>query len=242
MIEVDSLVKRYAGVTAVDGISFKVDKGEIIGFLGKNGAGKSTTMKILSSFFPPTSGSARVAGFDCVTESMEVRRRVGYMPERVPIYEDMRVEEYLRYRAKLKGVAWRGRERAVNEAILAAGLKEVRRKLVGSLSKGYRQRAGLADAIVHKPELLILDEPTAGLDPVASGLLKAELRAARADGRTILISSHILVELEELADDVAFLSEGRLRFAGPVEALLRETGTRRLEPAVAALLRGLRVV
>ncbi|NUN48506.1 MAG: ABC transporter ATP-binding protein [Candidatus Brocadiae bacterium] len=219
MIEVDSLVKRYAGVTAVDGISFKVDKGEIIGFLGKNGAGKSTTMKILSSFFPPTSGSARVAGFDCVTESMEVRRRVGYMPERVPIYEDMRVEEYLRYRAKLKGVAWRGRERAVNEAILAAGLKEVRRKLVGSLSKGYRQRAGLADAIVHKPELLILDEPTAGLDPGQIRQVR-DLIKQLGTQTTLLLSTHILSEVELTASRILLIHRGRLVASGSPGSLV----------------------
>lgn len=209
MIQVSNLTKRYAGVTAVDNISFTVEKGEIVGFLGKNGAGKSTTMKMLSCFFPPTSGSARVAGFDCVTDSMEVRRRIGYMPERVPLYEDMRVEEYLEYRARLRGVPRRQRSHAVNEVISTIGLKEMRRKLIGSLSKGYRQRAGLAEAIVAKPELLILDEPTAGLDP---GQIRQVREVIKELGTrtTLLLSTHILNEVELTATRILLIHRGRI--------------------------------
>ncbi|MEK7469408.1 MAG: ATP-binding cassette domain-containing protein [Planctomycetota bacterium] len=209
MIEVTNLIKRYAGFTAVDNISFTVDKGEIVGFLGKNGAGKSTTMKMLSCFFPPTYGSARVAGFDCVTDSMEVRRRIGYMPERVPLYEDMRVEEYLDYRARLRGVPRRDRSHAVNEVISTIGLKDMRRKLIGALSKGYRQRTGLAEAIVHKPELLILDEPTAGLDP---GQIRQVREVIKELGKrtTLLLSTHILSEVEITATRILLIHRGRI--------------------------------
>ena len=209
MIEVTNLIKRYAGFTAVDNISFTVEKGEIVGFLGKNGAGKSTTMKMLSCFFPPTYGSARVAGFDCVTDSMEVRRRIGYMPERVPLYEDMRVEEYLDYRARLRGVPRRDRSHAVNEVISTIGLKDMRRKLIGALSKGYRQRTGLAEAIIHKPELLILDEPTAGLDP---GQIRQVREVIKELGKrtTLLLSTHILSEVEITATRILLIHRGRI--------------------------------
>src|SRR5947207_5824944 len=165
IIEVEDLTKRYAGHQAIDGLNFSVGPGEIVGFLGPNGAGKSTTMRILACFMPATGGTARVAGFDVFTEADEVRRRIGYMPENNPLHLDMRVREYLKFRARLKGLGiGRSRERA--EAVMQqCGLTEVRRKIIGHLSKGYRQRVGLADALVHEPELIILDEPTIGLEP-----------------------------------------------------------------------------
>ncbi|MCE9581925.1 MAG: ABC transporter ATP-binding protein [Planctomycetes bacterium] len=246
MIEVTDLVKRYAGITAVDRISFKVEPGEIVGFLGKNGAGKSTTMKMLSCFFPPTSGSARVAGFDCVTDSMEVRRRIGYMPERVPIYDDMRVEEYLNYRAQLRGVPRRERSHAVNEVISTIALKDVRRKLIGSLSKGYRQRTGLAEAIIHKPGLLILDEPTAGLDP---GQIRQVRDVIKDLGKrtTLLLSTHILSEVELTATRILLIHRGRIVANGSPGSLVGGAQkTRRFHaeirgpaPMVAAMLKGL---
>lgn len=219
MIEVRDLVKKYAGVTAVDRITFSVEKGEIVGFLGKNGAGKSTTMKVLSCYFPPTAGVARVAGFDCVTQSMEVRRRIGYMPESVPLYPDMRVEEYLTYRARLKGVGRRERAHAVNEVVSSTGLMDVRRKLIGSLSKGYRQRTGLAEAIVHKPELLILDEPTAGLDP---GQIRQVRELIKELGKrtTLLLSTHILNEVELTASRILLIHRGRLVASGTPGSLV----------------------
>ena len=165
MIEVSNLTKRYAGRTAVSDISFAVAPGEIVGLLGPNGAGKSTTMRILSCFMPATSGTVRVAGFDVFHQSEEVRRRIGYMPENNPLYPEMRVREYLKFRARLKGLGWRRSRERVTTVMEQCGLADVGRRVIGQLSKGYRQRVGLADALVHEPELIILDEPTIGLDP-----------------------------------------------------------------------------
>src|SRR4026207_154885 len=165
MIKVEHLTKRYAGHTAIQDLSFEVGKGEIMGFLGPNGAGKSTTMRILSSFMPPTSGRASIAGFDVFEQSLQARAHLGYMPENVPLYSDMRVTEYLRYRASLKGVQHRRITERVGDVNELCGLKGVENKLIGALSKGYRQRVGLADALLAEPDLLILDEPTIGLDP-----------------------------------------------------------------------------
>ncbi len=165
MIKVENLTKRYAGHTAIKDLNFEVGKGEIMGFLGPNGAGKTTTMRILASFMPPTSGRATVAGFDIFQQSLQARAHLGYMPENVPLYADMRVTEYLDYRAALKGVPHRRVAERVGDVKELCGLKEVEKKLIGALSKGYRQRVGLADALLHEPDLLILDEPTIGLDP-----------------------------------------------------------------------------
>src|SRR6266487_3154680 len=165
IIEVENLTKRYAGNTAIDGLTFSVGRGEIVGFLGLNGAGKSTTMRILSGFIPATAGWARVAGFDVSAQTDEVRRRIGYMPENNPLHLDMRVREYLKFRARLKGLGIRHSRDRVEVVMGQCGLTEVSRRIIGQLSKGYRQRVGLADALVHEPELIILDEPTIGLDP-----------------------------------------------------------------------------
>ena len=165
MIEVSNLTKRYAGRTAVAGISFTVARGEIVGLLGPNGAGKSTTMRILACYLPATSGTVRVAGFDVFHQSAEVRRRIGYMPENNPLYLEMRVREYLKFRARLKGLGWRRSRERVSTVMEQCGLTDVGRRIIGQLSKGYRQRVGMADALVHDPEMIILDEPTIGLDP-----------------------------------------------------------------------------
>lgn len=209
MIEVSDLTKRYAGRTAVNGISFTVGRGEVVGFLGPNGAGKSTTMRILACYQPATSGTARVAGHDVFREPDEVRRRIGYMPESNPLHLDMRVREYLKFRARLKGLGWhRSRER-VDAVIQQCGLTDVSRRIVGQLSKGYRQRVGLADALVHEPDLIILDEPTIGLDP-------HQIRAVRAlikelgKTTTILLSTHILNEVEMTCGRVLILERGRI--------------------------------
>ncbi len=183
MIEVSNLTKRYAGRTAVDDISFTVARGEIVGLLGPNGAGKSTTMRVLSGFMPATSGTVRVAGFDVFHDSDEVRRRIGYMPENNPLYPEMRVREYLKFRARLKGLGWRRSRERVTTVMEQCGLTDVGRRVIGQLSKGYRQRVGLADALVHEPELIILDEPTIGLDP-------HQIRSVRALIKSLARQAH----------------------------------------------------
>ncbi len=226
MIEVDRLTKRYAGRTAISGLSFTVRRGEIVGLLGPNGAGKSTTMRILSCYMPASAGTARVAGYDVFTHSVEVRRRIGYMPENNPLYLDMRVREYLKFRSRLKGLPRaRGRQR-VDRVMEQCGLTEVRRKLIGQLSKGYRQRVGLADALVHEPELLILDEPTLGLDPNQIRAVR-QLIKSLGGRHTVLISTHILPEVEMTCDQVLILHEGRILAANTpanLQATLNDGG------------------
>ncbi len=220
MIEARNLTKRYAGRTAVDGISFEVGKGEIVGFLGPNGAGKSTTLRMLTCFLSATEGTATVAGYDIYEDSVEVRRRIGYMPENVPLYPDLRVGEYLRFRARLKGLVHREAKAAVNEAMDTCSLTAVEGKIIGTLSKGYRQRVGLADALVNKPELLILDEPTNGLDP---GQIRQSRDLIRELGErhTILISTHILSEVEMTCGRVIIIDRGRIRASDSPKNLIR---------------------
>jgi len=218
MIEVRDLTKRYAGRVAVDGISFSVARGEIVGLLGPNGAGKSTTLRILSCFLPATSGSARIAGFDVFTQHEEVRRRIGYMPENNPLHKDMRVRDYLKFRARLKGLGYKASRERVDFVMQQVGLADVGRRVIGHLSKGYQQRVGLADALVHDPELVILDEPTLGLDP-------NQIRAVRqlikdlAPRHTVLLSSHILPEVEMTCGRVLILDRGRVLAADTPENL-----------------------
>ena len=209
MIKVEKLTKRFGGFAAVDGIDFEVQKGEIVGFLGPNGAGKSTTMRMLSGFLPPTSGRAEVAGFDVFADSLHAREHIGYMPENVPLYTDMRVSEFLRYRAALKGVPGRRLKERVGDVLELCGLKDVEKKLIGNLSKGYRQRVGLADAMSHEPDLLILDEPTIGLDPNQIRLVRDLIRNLRRH-HTILLSTHILPEVEMLCSRVIIINKGRI--------------------------------
>lgn len=218
MIEVSNLTKRYAGHTAVRDISFTVGKGEIVGLLGSNGAGKSTTMRILSCFLPATSGTARVAGFDVFTESDEVRRRIGYMPENNPLHPEMRVREYLKFRARLKGLSRRRSRDRVDAVTEQCGLKDVTKKIIGQLSKGFRQRVGLADALVHEPELIILDEPTIGLDPKQIRSVR-QLIKDLGKRHTVLISTHILPEVEMTCNRVVILHEGRILAADTPENL-----------------------
>jgi ABC-2 type transport system ATP-binding protein len=220
MIEVSNLTKRYAGHTAVDGLSFTVGRGEIVGFLGPNGAGKSTTMRILAAYMPATSGTACVAGFDVFRESVEVRRRIGYMPENNPLYADMRVREYLKFRARLKGLRRsRCRER-VAVVMDQCGLADVSRKIIGQLSKGYKQRVGLADALVHEPELIILDEPTIGLDPNQIRSVR-QLIKSLGGKHTVLISTHILPEVEMTCNRVLILHQGKILASDTTENLQR---------------------
>jgi ABC-2 type transport system ATP-binding protein len=209
MIEVSNLTKRYAGRTAVDDISFTVGRGEIVGLLGPNGAGKSTTMRVLSGFMPATSGTVRVAGFDVFHDSEETRRRIGYMPENNPLYSDMRVREYLKFRARLKGLGWKQSRQRVSTVMEQCGLTDVGRRIVGQLSKGYKQRVGLADALVHDPELIILDEPTIGLDPQQIRSVRALIKSL-AGRHTVLISTHILPEVEMMCGRVLIMLDGRV--------------------------------
>ena len=209
MIEVSNLTKRYAGRTAVDDISFTVARGEIVGLLGPNGAGKSTTMRVLSGFMPATSGTVRVGGFDVFHDSDEARRRIGYMPENNPLYPEMRVREYLKFRARIKGLGWSKSRERVNKVMEQCGLKDVGRRVIGQLSKGYKQRVGLADALVHEPELIILDEPTIGLDPHQIRSVRALIKSL-AGKHTVLISTHILPEVEMMCGRVLIMFGGRV--------------------------------
>jgi ABC-2 type transport system ATP-binding protein len=223
MIEVSNLNKRYAGKTAVSDLSFEVEQGEVVGLIGHNGAGKSTTMRILSCFMPATSGTARVAGLDVFTQADQVRRRIGYMPENNPLHPDMRVREYLKFRARLKGLSHsRSRER-VDAVIAQCGLADVSKRIIGQLSKGYRQRVGLADALVHEPELIILDEPTIGLDP---NQIRSVRQLIKELGRrhTVLLSSHNLPEVEMTCNRVLIMREGRILAADTPENLHKALG------------------
>ena len=219
MIQVENLTKRYAGHTAIKDLSFEVGKGEIMGFLGPNGAGKSTTMRILSSFMPPTSGRASIAGFDVFEQSLQARSHLGYMPENVPLYNDMRVTEYLNYRAALKSVPHRRIAERVGDVKELCGLKEVEKKIIGTLSKGFRQRVGLADALVHEPDLLILDEPTSGLDPNQIRQVR-DLIKNLGKQHTILLSTHILPEVEMTCSRVIIINRGRIEACDTPENLL----------------------
>jgi len=224
MIKVENLTKRFAGQTAIQDLNFEVGKGEVMGFLGPNGAGKSTTMRILSSFMPPTSGRASVAGFDIFEDSLQARAHLGYMPENVPLYNDMRVTEYLNYRAALKGVPYRRMAERVGDVKELCGLKEVEKKLIGALSKGYRQRVGLADALVHEPDLLILDEPTSGLDPNQIRQVR-DLIKNIGKQHTILLSTHILPEVEMTCSRVIIINKGRIEACDTPENLLGQIRT-----------------
>lgn len=218
MIEVTELTKRYAGHPAIENLSFTVGRGQIVGLLGPNGAGKSTTMRILAGFMPASSGTARVAGFDVFSQSREVRRRIGYMPEHNPLYHDMRVREYLKFRGRLKGLRGRRLRERVALVMEQCDLTQVSQKIIGHLSMGFRQRVGLADALVHEPELIILDEPTLGLDPNQIRSVRQLIRSL--GGRhTVLISTHILPEVEMTCNQVLILHEGRILAADAPEQL-----------------------
>src|ERR1051325_9814248 len=209
MIEVENLTKRYGRHTAVDGISFRVHKGEILGFLGPNGAGKTTTMRILTCYLPPTDGTARVAGYDVFEQPLEVKRRVGYTPETPPLYPDMDVGSFLDFCAKIKGVPAAQRKTRIAEAMDKTRVSDVRRTLIGRLSMGYRQRVGLAQAILHNPDVLILDEPTAGLDPKQI-IETRELIKGLGGEHTIVLSTHILPEVSMTCGRVVIINKGRV--------------------------------
>src|SRR5215471_16224205 len=218
MIKVEGLTKRYARNVAVDHISFQVEKGQIVGFLGPNGAGKTTTMRMLTCFMPPTEGTAEVAGFDILEHPMEVKRRIGYLPETPPVYPDMEVIEYLDFVGRIKSVPADLLPRKIDEAMEKTAIADVRTKQIGKLSKGYRQRVGIAQAILHNPDVLILDEPTAGLDPHQI-IETRDLIKGLAGDHTIILSTHILPEVEATCERVIIIAKGKLVATDTVENL-----------------------
>jgi ABC-2 type transport system ATP-binding protein len=217
-INVQNLTKRYGTVLAVDDVSFQVQPGELVGFLGPNGAGKTTCMRILTTWMPASSGYAWLAGFDVMYQSMEVRSRIGYLPESVPLYPELRVREYLQYRAKLKGVERSVRQARIDYCLERCRIKEVKNRLTGTLSKGYRQRVGLADAMLADPPILILDEPTSGLDPVQIGETLSTIKEL-AGKHTVLLSTHILSEVERVCERVIIIDKGRIKFDDTLKSI-----------------------
>ncbi|MGB0774730.1 MAG: ATP-binding cassette domain-containing protein [Akkermansiaceae bacterium] len=220
MIDVRNLTKRYGRHTAVKDLSFQVGSGEIVGFLGPNGAGKTTTLRMLTGYLPPTAGNANIAGYDIFRQSLKARRKIGYMPENVPLYDEMRVKEYLRYRAHLKGLRGKNARMQMGETMELCGLSHVRRKMIKTLSKGYRQRVGLADALIHRPDLLILDEPTNGLDPNQIRSIRNLIKRL-GETHTIMVSTHILSEVEMTCNNVIIIDEGRIKAQGTPPELVK---------------------
>ncbi len=209
MIEVEHLTKVYSGRKAIDDISFKVEKGEILGFLGPNGAGKTTTMRILTCYMPSTAGTARVAGFDVFEESLEVRKRIGYLPENPPVYPEMTVQSYLSFVAKIQGTPSAQRRAQVEDAMEKCSIGDVRNRVIGKLSKGYKQRVGVAQALLNNPEVLILDEPTIGLDPKQISEVRSLIKSL-AGNHTVILSTHILPEVSMTCDRVVIINNGKV--------------------------------
>ena len=222
MIQVEDLRRTFSGTVALDGVSFSVSRGEVVGLLGPNGAGKTTCMRILCGFVPPTSGTVRVDGLDVQRHSVEVRRGLGYLPEGVPLYPELRVREHLRFRARLRGLPRKEQQRSMDRVVETCGLADVHRRIVGQLSRGYRQRLGLADALLGDPPLLVLDEPTVGLDPNQIREVRELVRRLGKE-RTVLLSSHILSEVEAVCDRVVIIHQGRLVAQGQVSELHGDT-------------------
>ena len=218
MIEVTNLVKRYGEITAVDDISFKVEKGEIVGFLGPNGAGKTTTMRMLTGFIPSTSGKAVLGGFDIAEQPIEVKRRLGYLPEHPPLYPDMTVSSFLKFISKIKDIPRAERPERIAWAIERCGLKEVAGRVIANLSKGFKQRVGLAQAIIHKPQVLILDEPTIGLDPQQIKEIR-DLIKELAGEHTVILSTHILPEVTMTCQKAIIIHRGKIVGQGSIESL-----------------------
>jgi len=209
MINVKNLTKRYVNINAVDNISFNVEENETVGLLGPNGAGKTTTMRILTCFMPATAGSATIAGFDVFTDSLNVRQQIGYLPENVPLYLDMRVNEYLMFRARLKNIPRRERRKKIGQCLEMTGISNVQNQITGTLSKGYRQRVGLADTLIHDPKILILDEPTIGLDPNQIMQIRQVIKDL-GEKHTVLLSTHILPEVEMVCDRIMIINKGKI--------------------------------
>ena len=218
MIEVEQLSKSYGPREAIKGLSFQVEKGEVVGFLGPNGAGKSTTMNILSCIMPASSGTAKICGFDVFEQSLEIRKLIGYLPETPPLYADMVVYDYLAFAARLRNVPLKNTQSAVEQVIEKCSLKEVSERIIGRLSKGYQQRVGIAQALVHNPDILILDEPTIGLDPIQIIEIR-KLIQELALSHTIILSSHILPEITQICKRVIIISDGKIAAVDSLEAL-----------------------
>ena len=218
MIEVEQLSKSYGPREAIKGLSFHVEKGEVVGFLGPNGAGKSTTMNILSCIMPASSGTAKICGFDVFEQSLEIRKLIGYLPETPPLYADMVVYDYLAFAARLRNVPLKNTQSAVEKVIEKCSLKEVSERIIGRLSKGYQQRVGIAQALVHNPDILILDEPTIGLDPIQIIEIR-KLIQELALSHTIILSSHILPEITQICKRVIIISDGKIAAVDSLEAL-----------------------
>lgn len=234
MIEARDLTRRYGAFTAVDGVSLSVDEGEIVGLLGPNGAGKTTLLRMVTGFLPPTAGAVRVAGQDMTTSSLAARRNLGYLPENVALYPELRVREYLAYRAQLEGLARARRREAIDRAVERCLLAEVRDQVIGTLSKGYRQRVGLAAAILHQPPVLVLDEPTVGLDPKQIIAIRDLIREL-AQEATLLLSTHILPEVELLCDRVVIMDRARIVAEGTPATLSERS---RGEPVLRVAVEG----
>ena len=226
MIEAKKLSKHFGQTKAVDSIDFFIDKGEIVGFLGPNGAGKTTTIRMLTCFIPPTSGEAKVAGFDILDESLKVRENIGYLPENVPLYPEMRVFEYLKFRGALKGLKRNDLKKRVQEVMETCQVSDVKRKLIGHISRGYRQRVALAEALISEPPILILDEPTTGLDPNQRKNLKGLIKLL-SEKHTILFSSHILAEVEQVCTRVIIIHKGKIVAQGTKDELVKSLGGKR---------------
>jgi len=223
MIEIKNLTKRFGANTILDDISLTVNKGEILGFLGPNGAGKSTTMKIITSFWSPTKGSVKIDGHDVVADSLATRKKIGYLPETVPLYDDMRVYEYLKFVAEIRGVKKELVKDRIKNVVISCGLKSVLRKPIEELSKGYRQRLGLAQAIMHEPDILILDEPTTGLDPNQIVEIRDLIKKLGKE-KTVIFSTHILSEVSATCDRAIIINNGRIVGEGSPDALIKSAG------------------
>ncbi len=233
MIQVDHLTKHYGPVTAIHDVSFSVEKGRIVGFLGPNGAGKSTTMKILSCFMPASGGSARVAGYDVFSQSLDVRQRIGYLPENAPLYPDLSVASYLDFVAEIKGVGRTARRGRVADVMDRCFITDMQHRLIGKLSKGYRQRVGLAQALLGDPDVLILDEPTIGLDPAQIAQIRSLIRSL-AGQHTVILSTHILPEVSMVCDGVIIINRGQVVAQGTESELVQQVfPTARVEVRVA---------
>ncbi len=229
MIEVKELTKRYRDLLAVDNVSFNVQKGEIVGFLGLNGAGKSTTMKVITGYIPATTGGAKVAGFDVFEEPMEVKRRVGYLPEVVPVYPDLTVWEYLDFVASIKGVTKKARKGEIDRVLQKADLTQVRDRLTGNLSKGYQQRCGIAQALLNNPPVLILDEPTSGLDPQQQRNVRDLIKSLAVE-HTIMLSTHNLAEVEQICQRAIIIHRGKVAADDMLDNLINRYRTAERTP------------